>query len=158
VWDKQLTINVSEDGRVSIKNEYINKLKHLRIPSVVNGRTIRAIPTGFINHTSIQSIILPSTLDIIESGAFKSYSGEVIFPKYNEKALTPNIRISTDAFDEDCIINTIYLPRSIAAIETGAFKCTTSFYCEYVEHLKPAAWENGWHTIGSPVVWEVTNG
>lgn len=158
VWDKQLTIMVGIDGYVSIKNEYIDQLKHLRLPSVVNGRPIKAIPMDFINHNSIQSITLPSTLEVIESGAFKSYTGEIIFPKYNEQTLSPNIRILTDAFDENCVINTIYLPRSVAAIATGAFKCTTSFYCEYVEHLKPAAWKNGWHTEGSPVVWEVTNG
>jgi len=158
VWDKQLTILVGIDGYVSIKYEFLNKIKHLRLPAVVNGRTITKLPNDFINYNGIQSVTLPSTLEVIERGAFKSYGGEVIFPKYNANTLSPNIRIQTDAFDEYCDIDTVYLPRSVAAIATGAFKCTTVFLCEYVEHLKPDAWEDGWHTEGSTVVWEVTNG
>lgn len=160
VWDKQLTITVTEQGYVYILEPYKTLLTNLKIPSSVNGRVITAIPNSFITPgTSLHSIILPKTLEGIFVKAFQSYEGEVIFPTYNVQTNLPNIKIYTEAFDSKCKISPVYIPMSVKSIAAEAFECAATFYCEYTEENKPDTWEDNWCSHeDSVIIWEVTNG
>lgn len=157
VWDKQLTINISHAGEVSIKPEYKNLITRLRIPSSVNGRVITQIPAEFITpECTVNTVILPKSLSGISSHAFQSFKGSVIFPPYDKVAGTPNIVINNEAFDVYCVLDPVYIPISVTEIYPGAFLCDAEFYCEHTTQTDDYA--EGWHTENSKVTWGVDNG
>jgi hypothetical protein len=156
VWDKQLTVHVDPNSyTITIKPEYADVITNLRIPSFVNGIPVYEIPENF-NTPNLCSVILPKTLHEIDSNAFKAYKGTITFPTQVNHDY--GIGISPNAFDNACEIDSIYLPATVKYIAKNAFKCVTTFYCEYTEGNTPAAWQDGWYTEGSLIYWEVSNG
>lgn len=154
VWDKQLTIDVINNS-VYIKEDYKDLITNLRIPAIINGTPIKTIPTGFsLDVPNLTSVILPKTLERIKNKAFVGYNGTVQFPTVS----TSGISIESDAFTVSCNIPNIYLPITIISIDTGAFMCTTTFYCEFTEGNEPDDWLNGWCTEDSEINWGVSNG
>lgn len=163
VWDKQLTVEVDSDGKFTIKPNFREYLDTLVVPSVINGTVVKTIPEGFFDHGySLNKLVLPKTLETIETNAFNEYKGLIVFPKYNSATGTPKITIKSGAFTVLCKMEYVYLPMSVYTLERNAFEFDTTFYCQYSENNAPSSWHDtvlfgSWHTDGSVVEWEVSD-
>lgn len=160
VWERESTLSLSEDGSVSIKESYRDKLTYLEIPNYINGQVVTIIPQDFLKDCeSITTVLLPLTIEIVESRAFTTNTlSSIVFPEYNgSNAITLkeyafNIQGATG-------ITSIYLPKSITNININTFKFSSkiSFNCEVLEENKPSGWQDGW-SAGHTVNWGIYNG
>jgi len=170
VWEEESTLNITVDGIVTIKDEFIHSITALTIPDIINGVIVRTIPTNFLKHTTelnyaeqLEVITLPNYITTIQTQAFKGFGGsQIILPETPISITYAGISIATLAFEDTPSLESIILPTNITDIANQAFPIVGSkqmvIYCRALEQNKPDGWLSGWYTgasypYGVTVVW-----
>ena len=166
-WNKESTLNISDNGIVSIKNTYRRSLVNLEIPDYIQAKPVRIIPTNFIfnteepvsnfHATNLERIVLPSTLNEIQNSAFNGFRGtSIVFPTLPISSTYAGIAIGNSAFTSTPNLVNIVLPTNIHTIKQLAFPQVTgkvmNIYVRYLKNNKPIWFEDidegtyqGWH-------------
>ena len=114
-WGNDITKVIIEDGVTSIGNYSFYRCN--KIISVTIPKTIETIGIYAFYDTSISNISLPTSLRIIDRGAFQNC-------KYIENVEIPEgvTNINMDAFDYCDKLKNVTIPSSVTVIADGAFK------------------------------------
>lgn len=167
VWTKELTVKTT-DGTVSIKDEYKPLITELHIPSIINHIPTTTLSTEFNKGcVNLKKVVLPKTLQILNTNTFVDFIGDIIFPEYNYITESPTITIKSKAIADSCELEYVYIPYSVQTMEALAFNCTasdgpTAFYCEVLKQNRPIGWVvtggvDAWCPSDSVITWEVPN-
>lgn len=161
IWDRYDTLEPAANGGFKIKNAYVDSITRLVIPKYIGTNYITNISEFTASARNLKYIELPSSSITLEANVFNSYTGILVFPKYDYLRATPNITIKPNAIGSNVYtyvkdgVNTLYLPCSVHKIEAGGVS-SMCIDCEYTE--EPDNWDEGWCSNTADVEWGKSNG
>jgi len=156
-------VYTAEENCLIYNTTLIRGCENSKIPNYVT-----IISGSSFNNTSITSIIIPDSVEIIQVNAFYSCAKlEVVVLSNNIKSIGPY------AFD-GCKIKELTIPASVNNIDSNAFTCktltkvyilansgtisnnafknvTATIYC--VAPSKPSTWGNNWAPNATEIIW-----
>ena len=110
----------SREGGISIR-EYIGSDKTVVIPSKIDGQAVTVIAGGAFVGTSIESVVIPDSVNIVVARAF--YGCDQLKTVDFGDGI---IEIQEEAFRECTALESIILPKNLETIGEGAFYGCTS--------------------------------
>lgn len=154
VWQSESTLS-NTSGALSIKADYRSKLTTLVIPTIVDGKRVTSIATGFTSGAAkLKKVVLPHTSITLSTNAFNSTTIEtLIFPRL--KPHEEGITIQPGALMNLSNITELYIPERVLNISKNAIGAASGHHITlYIERLKdniPAGWHEDYiYDVGDP--------
>lgn len=126
----------SREGGISIR-EYIGSDKTVVIPSKIDGQAVTVIAGGAFWGTSIESVVIPDSVNIVVARAF--YGCDQLKTVDFGDGI---IEIQEEAFYKCTALESIILPKNLETIGEGAFYGCTSATEIYIPKTL-TNWKNG---------------
>jgi hypothetical protein len=155
-WSKICVLDVNATGVLTMNPKYAHKVKHLDIPTIVQGTRVSAIAENFaVNATNLISVSLPRVELTINFCAFESASLQrLVLPSYDYLRDYPRtFTIKTGAIKAPNM-DYLYIPYSVSNIESLGVIDVKQIHCEI--ESKPSGWAEDW-TNCTMVDWSVVN-
>lgn len=172
-WVSRYTV---EDGKIiSISNHVKEEITDLILPQYINGVKITAISERVFADSCLESIVIPSSIEVIEDGAFENcYKLKTVV--FEENSKLEEIRscafwdctsleeiilpLSLDKIGDFVFYNChslkkIVIPASVVEMGSSVFMgCSREnlkIYCE--ANKKPSSWADDWCDLSFNITW-----
>lgn len=169
-WVPTCVLDITQDGVVSINDNYFNKVIELNIPAIVKGIRVKVISESFdyrqdtstglyMYAAKLTSVTLPRSNLTITSMAFKSPNiRRLVLPSYDYLRDYPdNIKIEHFGIELHNL-DYLYIPYGVSIIENQGIIGVSKIQCEI--EIEPSGWDPIWteNKNDGHVEWGVVNG
>lgn len=110
-WTKTATIEVSPSYVCTLKREYKDRFNKLIIPEYFGGIRIKTIGTEAFKDSSISEIVIPASIETIQTDAFSGWSGTTL--RFIDNVVTlkyPLLNLTNGCFNDTPNLTQIILP------------------------------------------------